>query len=163
MNSLALKLFAPHTTDHFHFIHLWRSYKFFHFPPKQWNSVLSLHRKNSDMNIKNLWIEIMCLRFPLCVTLWDSKTQYCFRSRSVFQSECGKAITKLIASYHYYCRCTIDWLSAGSRQTGTHWVVISFNSSWIAWRCAFWKVSSPCVCVSASGDMKLLCCSRASY
>lgn len=82
------------------------------------------------------------------VYLWITlcQTQYCSRSHSSVQSGCSKAITRLIASYHYYWRCRIDWLSAVRRQTGTHWVVISFNSSWIAQRCVFWKVCSACMC-----------------
>lgn len=63
---------------------------------------------------------------------------------------CGQAIIRLIARYHYYWRCRIDWLSAGIRQTGIYWVVISFNSSWIAQRCVFWKVyytAFMCECV----------------
>jgi len=64
------QLFAP-TTYHFHFIHLWQSDYFSHFAPKHWNSVLSLHRKNREMNINNLWMmnrnRVFNLKSPLCV------------------------------------------------------------------------------------------------
>lgn len=91
--------------------------------------------------------------FPcLYIFLWLLHSRHCTAFVvAVSLSMCIRAIARLIASYHYYWRCRIDWLSARSRQTGTYWVVISFNSSWIAQRCVFWKVCSPCVCVSVSG------------
>lgn len=42
-------------------------------------------------------------------------------------------------SYHYYYRCRLGLVKCWEQQTGTHRVVILFNSSQIAQRCVFWK------------------------
>lgn len=114
-----------------------KTFNFSFFQPKQ--STFNSYRQSTELKRKGVKYWLLLYRCKVCSVLLLQLIPF---SEWVQQS-----YHRLIVSYHNYWRCRIHWLSARNQQTGRFWVVISFNSFWIAQRCVLWKLCTVRVCM----------------